>query len=459
MEPSYAAAAPIPFEGTASYEEQILHADVIARVSLVSTTTGAEQWVNIADVHHAAMVFTFTVHEYLKGLGGTTITAIATDSWLGWDTREDALAEARRLIAVRNTTYDNRQAIVFLKRADVWPSTMTGDRYLLGSVRSVNGEDNHSIAGRWYKPWLPDAAATTSGASSRGVVASTEQSFLLDDPRNPTADPPINGGNGRGSRGSRAAGGASGGSSAPTLSMTDLKAAITRISADDARGDGSALWDFCMDAKYRIPRFLAWRKSEGHMPQVLRYDLASGLAAGSVVAEYPGGLGLMPDNYGTLAWAGADAHYFGLLFGAPEYTLNILVKPPGPPDFFRFTSSNVSRRPLSAGEYAYTSTGLPASRVVCNAVVAEEAEWRNVAVTVTAPASAVYEAMFDPVADGSAVKATSVLKPYTATGADTATVSDISWESGTLKIGMDPVTAHTGKYIDFIAQDGTLPIR
>ena len=51
-----------------------------------------------------------------------------------------------------------------------------------------------------------------------------------------------------------------------------------------------------------------------------------------------------------------------------------------------------------------------------------------------------------------------MLKPYTATGADAATVSDISWQSGTLKIKLDPVTAHTGHLIDFIDVDGDVAL-
>ena len=91
-------------------------------------------------------------------------------------------------------------------------------------------------------------------------------------------------------------------------------------------------------------------------------------------------------------------------------------------------------------------------------MVAEEKPWKQIFVTVSASDGVTYEAMFDPVTDGTAVKASSVLKPYTANGADAVTVSDISWESGTLRIGMDPVTAYAGKYIDFIDVDGELAL-
>ena len=431
---------PPKFDGTMSYEEQIVRSAVVARVSFVSVAPGAEQKAGRSDTYYSIMVFTFTVHEYLKGSGGKTVTALVPDTVRQWPTRDSAVGGARSLISERDTTYDSRQAILFLKRNRDWVSTLTGDQYFLGWETLWEG-DGYSIAGIRQKPWLPSADDT----SLRSNVDSAPQAFLLDDPRNPT--------------GGRVVGRSSGSSSAPTLALADLRAVVSRISGESAAGDGSEKWDLCLQEKYGFERYYDWLRSQGQTGNTFNRELDSGQAAGAVVLEAPQRVGLLPDVYGTFAPAGADGDYFEIKNSEPTTgAAHIIAQPPDPPDAFLYTLSSVSARPLSAGEYSYHIEGVSALRVICAGAVDDEEEWRTFDVTVSPPAGTAYEAMFDPATDGSAISASSVLKPYTASGADTATVSDISWESGTLKIGIDPVTAHSGHWTDFIDIDGDVAL-
>ena len=432
------------FEGTKTYEEKILYADVIARVRFVSVAPGVEVRAN--DRLSPAMLFTFTVLEYLRGSGGTTIQAIVIGPGAWAYTRDDALERARGYIAARDTTYDSRQAILFLERHDTWPSTLTGDRYYLGEVEKF-GADAYSIAGRYHKPWLPVDTSSTS-STTRNTDGSA-LSFLLDDPQNPTAEPPI-----EGSSGARST---SGGSTAPTLTMASLKAAIARITAEAAAGS-SAAHARCMDEKYRIPRWMDYSKSQGYVFTPSRYEMTSGEPAGYVLGESPRAVGLLPDYYGTYTFTGAEAHYFELRRGPKGELFNWGSNPPDPPDAFYFAATHVATRPLSAGEYTLSSTGLPATDSICNADITGHLgeEFRIYTISVSAPAFAVYEAMFNPIAAGNAIMAVGVLKPYNANG-ESVTVSAVSWASGTLTVRLDPVTVSWGR-IDFIALDGSVAL-
>ena len=175
--------APPIFEGTVSYEEQIVWADVVARVTLSTVQAGTDQATVSGEVrYYPAFVFTFTVLEYLKGSGASTVTAVAMDGGVYSTGQSTAQAEAVRLIADRDTTYDSRQAVVFMK------STSTGNRYFLGYINISNQGDNYTIGSKWGRRWLPAASQSASGQSG-----ATEQSFLLEDPgprREPRAPTP-----------------------------------------------------------------------------------------------------------------------------------------------------------------------------------------------------------------------------------------------------------------------------
>ena len=113
-----------PYEGQQSLDERILSTEIIARVELASHRIVGARYINRAgtllDLYSPAIEFRFDVLEYLKGTGGTTLTALAygyhEDSDTLYETEEEAKANSWMLELHRDGRWDDRQAIVFLVR-------------------------------------------------------------------------------------------------------------------------------------------------------------------------------------------------------------------------------------------------------------------------------------------------------------------------------------------------------
>ena len=98
------------------------------------------------------------------------VKAVAFDSDDQYDTRAEAEAADEDFLAARDTRWDDREAIVFLNNGgDLIASFEEPDRYWL-SVLRINGEDGYTVASRWTRAWLPNAAAPTA-TPARGAVA------------------------------------------------------------------------------------------------------------------------------------------------------------------------------------------------------------------------------------------------------------------------------------------------
>ena len=136
----------IAFLGTVSLEEQILEADAIARVKFSSVKQVVE-FVHMEPrpgVYVGALEFTFEVLEYLKGSGGTEVRAVVYDGDERYLTRGEAEASDEDFLAERETRWDDREAIVFLREdSDFIPSTSQADRYWLTYLRA-NGHDGYT---------------------------------------------------------------------------------------------------------------------------------------------------------------------------------------------------------------------------------------------------------------------------------------------------------------------------
>ena len=168
--------ARLPYYGPSSLEERILGSVVVARVRLNSTTQVVEElaYSNGETIYAKTLAFNFEVLEYLRGSGGSALTALAPDLDAARQTRQGA-AGGEDLLAGRDTRWDGRDAIVFLTVDHLsLPSIAQADRYWLGPLRLV-GEEYYSIASGRDKRWLPAAASGASGASG-------EQHFLLGAP-------------------------------------------------------------------------------------------------------------------------------------------------------------------------------------------------------------------------------------------------------------------------------------
>ena len=218
------APAPPAYDGPSSLEERILASPVIARVRLDSTTSTVESGATYLGMKYSALLeFNFSVLEYLKGKpptgsddnGANDIVAV----WAAapfFDTRQEAEAALPAIVAARNTQWDGREAIVFLKHSETTlPSTQQADRYYLawgGSRPQYSADDNYSIASRHNKLWLP--AETPSQPSG------DQRRFLMD-------APPATG-------------------TAPTITLGEMKSRIAAVAAKLAASDGSEEYSECV---------------------------------------------------------------------------------------------------------------------------------------------------------------------------------------------------------------------
>ena len=191
-----------PYYGQASLRERILDAEVIARVRLRSVAPVGATTAHKNDPRPIpALDFTFDVLEYLHGSGGNTVVARAyalENAEVPWgtpsDTREAEQIARDEVLPFRDSRWDDREAVVFLR-----PPLKSGEPYLFGYIGKDPQTDSYSpsygerittrtlqykltVADDLYRAWLPATATTTARGTSSNTHASKEQRFLLDDP-------------------------------------------------------------------------------------------------------------------------------------------------------------------------------------------------------------------------------------------------------------------------------------
>ena len=125
-----------PLDGESSLEERIAGAEIIARVKLRSVTQVAEHYGYKDKAYGVALEFSFDVIEYLKGNGSSTLVAVAYDMDVPFRTKLGASLFGEDLLAERDMSWDDREAIIFL--ADdhpSLPSSKKADRYWFWGVK------------------------------------------------------------------------------------------------------------------------------------------------------------------------------------------------------------------------------------------------------------------------------------------------------------------------------------
>ena len=425
----YASTASYPrtYSGQTSIEERIIDADVVARVRMVSVEAGAvdsELPPVFGDRKRAAMKFRFRVLEYLNGSGGSEIVGFVSDAPYEFITAADAMPRARELLDGRDTRWDDREAIVFLAGE--------AGEYRLGyaTLEGTSGEDGFTVASRWDRRWLPEATATSPQGASR---SSGDKRFLLDDPASSGA-----------SRTQRASGASA---TAPTITLSALKAKVAEVQSEVDAGDGSDEYQECVARRYALDRRWRWEIAQGGA-QRKWYEghIDSGLPVGSMADR---------DRIGAPAasgyWMGGrDQDLFAVVTTTPEGFPNQVLH------------HVVAARPLPAGEYRFNIHVLEPDILICGGWSEFVKNSGGTYLTVTAPPGTLHEAFFDPVDIGTAVGADSsdgVLKPaaFTVGGANT-TISSLKWESGTATMTLDPSTSLAGHAVDFIALDGSVSL-
>ncbi len=133
--------------GPAPVDKMVRQSVVIARVRLL--TVKPQAVLHPSDGYLPALVFRFSVLEYLKGAGETQITAHAYYDTDGMS-RDDAMDIAiEQLLPARERRWDFRQALVFLRRFE--------DQLWLGWMdpASWNPVVDYSVRGSIFRAWLP----------------------------------------------------------------------------------------------------------------------------------------------------------------------------------------------------------------------------------------------------------------------------------------------------------------
>ena len=376
----YGAASP-------SVEERIYESDVIVRASLSSADSGELR---------------FRVAEYLKGTGQSEIVVTA---------------EA----ATRNTTWDDREAILFLTLPE--GQGVTGAQGA-GSTREFAFTDAHYKSPGGYTidtldpAWLP-AEVTGNGASG----ASGDPEFITD---SEVAE----------------------GGSQPTISLTDLRSKIAWMEG----GQGIAGYDRCIDAVMGYKQFYRdWEAYHGRQWTPLRSteELPSGAKKGTVIHTYDRSGG---PEYSRFWLTGPDAHLF---------KSEIVDEDKSALDGFK--NVVVVARPLPSGIYRFADHAHNHKYFPCN--FAPDHHRLLWSITVVAPSDAIHEAFFDPVTIGNAVgtdAASGMLRPKSfpvTEGVNTPAIERVMWEAGRAVVEFEPSIPLTGHHVDFIALDGSLALR
>ena len=372
--------------------------------------------------YRAVHTFRFRVTEYLKGSGASEITVrTRTNGTRG--TEAEALQVATASLAERDTSRDTHEAILFL-----------GERYRDGTAEAVaessqpEGEFQFLLSGPygplqytidtlnrvWFLAKDPPAPA--------GTTSSTDDSALLFLTGNPSEAVP------------------------PTMSLGELRTEIVEVDALTGTGGDTEEHKRCVVEGWQYEHLFAGVKANGpFVPSVFTVRLASGAPEGTAVLSYSsGGAG-----YDRIIIDGVDKDLFKqLLIDDDNRSDN------------GYTVDDATARPLPAGKYQYNSSIQAYSLVPCN-FITDDYSIQNV--VVTAPEGTLHELFFDPVTVGSTVSADStngVLKPvsFTDPNGASATIGSIAWESGTVKVEVDPHTALEGQIVDIIELDGSVSL-
>ena len=423
--------APSPNFGEKSLDDRIFEAAVVARVTLRSVTSGVTTfYANEKDTAETTYVghidFNFNVVEYLKGSGSNQIGVVVMvypQDFPFIDNRTEIDAELADALRVRDTRWDNREAVVFMKDSyregtHVWlPYVRQAGRYYLGDF-AINGlhDSGYTVWSEWSKNWLPAADADSGEGGS-----DDEAEFL-------TSSSPPAPSRSTLSRGTTAPD--------PTITLSDLKAEVARMVSSLAENGGGADQRQCIAQSLLVEQGQA-TASPGHDPSESRRiqtaSIQSGQAAGTIAWSDFGGTTL-GSHRERFTEAGGDSSLFTVELGP-----NVPVDRDGggTNEGMGFERRMRLVRPLPAGTFSFQVLDLPAARVQCDGYVYTY----DSGITVTAPVGVVAESFFDPTVDGTAVSGTT-------------TLGNISWENGQVTATLDrDITGHA---LDFIGLDGSV---
>ena len=445
------------YYGPATMERRIADADIIAIVSLASSTTAVETLTYEGQNGYVgALKFTFTVEELIKSPAGSSPTQIVAmvGSLQAYAERSDAQAKAEKMASERDTQWDDRQAIVFLATHSLeFPGSLADDLYFMSFVDYTYGlGDSYSIASIRNQLWLPEAR--TGGSDGGGAAARTpqERRFLTGIAQEV---PDIT------YKATTVF------TESTSIALSEFRATVARIEAELA-GQSEAYQDCVRENYERLQKVALWaaRGDDFMSPETFTAEIGSGEKAGTEIIYNTRKIVLGPNGWESRTeLLGADAALFRIgetiksstsTYGA----LNSINALKSEPELVWHLQHMETVRPLSSGFYSFTWKYQKATYVPCAPDVFYN---HTVNVNVTAPLGVLHEALFNPVTDGSAVAADSSngqLEPAAFTDANgaAATIQRIEWAAGTVKVKVSPHTGLAGHKLDFIELNGTVSL-
>ena len=231
-----------------------------------------------------------------------------------------------------------------------------------------------------------------------------------------------------------------------TISLGGLHTEIAEVDALIGTGGGTEEHKKCVVEGWQYAHLFAGITADGpFVPYETTHQLPSGTPEGTVVESYR----TDGSGYDIILVGGVDKDFFKPLRDDDDDR---------PDNGYRI--GNATARPLPAGKYQYKSILQKYYEIPCNFI----RDYHSIEnVVVTAPDGVLHELFFDPVTVGSAVAADAtngVLKPAAFTDANgaSATIESISYESGTVKLGVTPDDALAGHVVDIIELDGTVSL-
>lgn len=237
----------------------------------------------------------------------------------------------------------------------------------------------------------------------------------------------------------------------PSISLSEINRQVEMY--DDLVYEGRDISGYlqCVEASFRHEARLKTRPIQ---PSVIDREIPSGQPAGHRL--WPVSNERAGDPYYSKWWIeGPDSDLFE----------KRMTDDDGDPTT-GYKWDEVTTRPVPAGTYTIYYKSQAASFVPCDYNPERNYHRYEGAITVTAPAGTLHEALFDPVNIGAAVGADAdngVLDPssFTIEGAGSVNVDRIDWQSGIVEIEFDPHSAKglANHHADFIALDGSVTLR
>ena len=454
---------PPAYDGPATMERRIADADIIAIVSLASSTTAVETHTYEGQTGYVgALKFTFTVEELIKSPAGSSPTQIVAmvGSLQAYAERSDAQAEAEKMARGRDTQWDDRQAIVFLATHSLeFPGSSSDDLYFMSYIDLMLGlGDRYSIASIRNQLWLPEAR--TGGSDGGGAAARTpqERRFLTGIAQEV---PDIT------YKATTVF------TESTSIALSEFRATVARIEAELA-GQSEAYQDCVRENYERLQKVALWaaRGDDFMSPETFTAEIDSGQKAGTEIIYDTLKIVLGPNGWESRTeLLGTDAALFRIGETTKSVTrnygaLNSINAKKSDPELVRHAQPMETVRPLPSGFYSFTWKYHRAEYVLCAPDVFYN---HTVNVNVTAPIGTVHEALFDPVTlrqaqgrlpDVGADSSNGKLEPAAFTDANggSATIEGISYEAGAVKLEVTPNGALADHMLDFIELDGTVSL-